>query len=53
MARQLKCEDCSYFWLDDYYDRKMCQYHDERWPAPCEEEDTELDSWEEYLDLDD
>lgn len=50
MARQLKCEDCSYFWWDEEYDRKMCQYHDERWPAPCEEEDYEVsdnpDIWE-------
>ena len=44
MARQLKCEDCSYYWWDEEYDRKMCQYpSDDPWPAPCEEEDTELD----------
>ena len=42
----MKCEDCPYFWWDDEYDRKMCQYpEDDPWPAPCEQEeiDNEMD----------
>lgn len=33
---KMKCENCSYWWYDEYDEMETC-HADEKWPAPCEE----------------
>lgn len=38
----LKCEDCNYYWQDEWEDYPSCKYPpNDPWPAPCEEDDYE------------
>lgn len=32
----MKCENCPYWWYDEYDEMETC-HADEKWPAPCEE----------------
>jgi len=36
-----ECEKCGYYWQEEGEDYPRCHYSDDRFPAPCEEEEYE------------
>lgn len=48
MPREIKCIDCPYYWWDELGEPSYCHYQYDDGYAPCEIEDKERETEDEY-----
>ena len=48
MMNECKVRNCGYWYQDEYEEYPSCHYNDPRFPAPCEEDDSCDDGWDDY-----